>query len=225
MNIIKTLYNNYIFERIFHTTAYSLKKELKSCESVLDLGCGPDSPIQHCNNLKYTVGIEAYKPYLKTSKRKKIHNKYINKNLSDLKFTENSFDAVIMIEVLEHLPKETGKLIIKNAGKWAKKKVIITTPNGFIKQEEIDGNPLQKHLSVWTVSDMNKLGFKSKGLAGFKFLRQEKDENTMGDNILVSIKYKPKIFWFIIATLSQTFIYYIPNLAFELFCVKNKNEK
>jgi hypothetical protein len=33
-----------------------LKKELRGCESVLDLGCGGDSPMQKCS-VKYSLGV------------------------------------------------------------------------------------------------------------------------------------------------------------------------
>ena len=101
------------------------------------------------------------------------------------------------------------------------KKIIITTPNGFIPQKEVDFNPLQKHKSGWTVKEMKKLGFTTKGLAGLKFLRDNSEKETMNDNNLTaSIKYSPKLFWFTFATFSQIFTYLFPEKAFELFCVK-----
>jgi hypothetical protein len=170
------------------------------------------------------VGVEAYKPYLTSSRRKKIHSEYLNENILNIDFPKNTFDAVIMIEVLEHLSKEDGKKIIKRAKKWAKKKVIITTPNGFVKQASLDGNKLQNHLSGWSVSFLNKLGFSVHGLSGIKVLRQEASNSSMGDDLTVSIRFRPKLFWFIIAALSQSATYHFPNSAFELFSVY-KNEQ
>lgn len=221
-DLINKLHKSKILGRVFHTLDYCLQRELKDCESVLDLGCGPSSPLQHCKNIKYSVGVEAFGPYLKESQAKKIHNEYISKNIRELDFPENSFDAVIMIEVLEHLSENVGLDIIKKAEKWAKKKIIISSPNGFINQKEVDNNPLQKHLSGWKENKMRDLGFKCQGLAGFKFLRQEVKNDTMGDDLMTSIRFKPRFFWFIVATLSQIIIYYFPRLAFELFSVKNK---
>jgi hypothetical protein len=42
----------------------------------------------------------------------------------------------------------------------------------------------------------------------------------MGDDLFVSIKIRPRPFWFAVATLSQLLTYYYPPLAFELFSVK-----
>jgi SAM-dependent methyltransferase len=188
----------------------------------LDLGCGPSSPLRHCSWIKYSVGVEAFKPYLEKSKEKKIHTKYLYEKIENLDFPENSFDAVIMIDVLEHLPKETALSVLIKAEKWAKKKVILSTPNGFVGQPIIDENPYQKHQSGWACQEMARLGFRCHGLAGLKFLRKGKEEGAdMGDDLTVSIRFKPRLLWFAIATVSQLFTYYFPNLAFELFCIKH----
>ncbi len=221
-NLISRIYHNKFFSRIFHTSVYCLQRELKGCRSVLDLGCGPNSPLQYCRNIKYSVGVEPFKPYLKESKKRKIHDKYLNKKIEELDFPENSFDAVIIIEVLEHLSKNMGLKIIEKAEEWAKNKVIITTPNGYLPQKKIDKNPLQKHLSGWSMAEFRKYGYHIFGLAGPKFLRKESEENTMDANLLSPVRYRPQLFWFLLITLSQTFVYFFPNLAFELFCVKEK---
>ena len=69
--LYSALYHNKFLEKIFHTTVYNLKRDLKDCKSVLDLGCGKDSPLQYCKSIKYSVGVEAFKPSLEASKSKK----------------------------------------------------------------------------------------------------------------------------------------------------------
>jgi ubiquinone/menaquinone biosynthesis C-methylase UbiE len=223
MIIINVLYKSKVLGNIFHTLDFCLQRELQNCESVLDLGCGPSSPIKNCRNIKYSVGVEAFKPYMDRSKNKNIHTEYLEKKIEEVNFPDNSFDAVIMIEVLEHLPKETGMKILEKAEKWAKKKVIVSSPNGFLPQKKVDENLLQEHLSGWDAQEMNSLGFNCRGLAGFKFLWQEIESDTMDSSQLQRIRFRPKIFWFIIASLSQIIIYYLPTLGFELLSVKNKN--
>ena len=71
MNLVSSIYHNKLFETIFPTHVYVLKQELKDCESVLDLGCGPDSPLQYCSNVQHSVGVEAFQPYLEESKKNK----------------------------------------------------------------------------------------------------------------------------------------------------------
>lgn len=217
---IDKIYHTRIFARIFHTVIYCLQEELKDCESVLDLGCGPSSPLQYVKNIKYSIGVEAFKPYLEESKRRKIHTEYIKKRIEEVDFPEKSFDAVILIEVLEHLPEETGYAILEKAERWAKKKVIVSTPNGFLSQNEYDGNPFQKHLSGWSIGTMKRLGFECRGLSGFKWLRQEAPDEIAEGDFMASIKKHPKFFWFVVATLSQLITYPFPKYAFELFCTR-----
>ena len=224
MNLVSTIYHNELTEAIFPTLVSVLKEELKDCESVLDLGCGPNSPLQYCTNIKHSVGVEAFQPYLEKTQEKKIHSEYLDKNIADLDFEDNSFDAVILMEVIEHMEESEGLETLKKFEKWARKKVIVSNPNGFFPQKVVDNNPMQVHLSGWDIPKMKALGFnRFKGLAGLKYLRAEIDHDTMGDNLFISIKYKPKFFWFIIATLSQILTFRLPNLAFGLFCVKMKD--
>ncbi len=212
------LYHNKLLEKIFHTTVYNLKRDLKDCRSVLDLGCGKDSPIQYCKSIEYSMGVEAFEPSLETSKLRKIHSEYITDNILNVDFEKDSFDAVIIIEVIEHLDKNDALNLIERANKWAKKRVIITTPNGFLSQNVYDSNVLQNHLSGFNVKELKDLSFKVYGSAGLKFLYSEQKNKK---NEIVWIR-KPVFFWTIIAGISRLFTYYLPNYAFELYGVRNK---
>jgi len=220
--LINKIYHTRFFSCLFPTTIFCLRKNLRDCESVLDLGCGSSSPLQFCKNIKHGTGVEIFKPYLEASREKKIHAEYIESKIEDVNFPEKSFDAVLMIELLEHLPEETGHKMLEKAGKWARKKVIVSTPNGFLPQGAYDGNPFQKHLSGWSLKRMESLGFRCRGLSGLKFLRQTNPAGISSNqnDFMASIRLRPKFFWFVAATLSQTAIYYFPKHAFEIFCVK-----
>ena len=54
--------------------------------------------------------------------KKQIHREYVSKINRDLDFEENSFDAVIMLEVIEHLEEQEGLEVLKKPEKWAIKK-------------------------------------------------------------------------------------------------------
>jgi len=71
-------------------------------------------------------------------------------------FKENSFDCVLASDVIEHFSKEEGYKLIEMMEKIARRKVIIYTPNGFLKQGEYDNNPWQVHKSGWNVKEMKK---------------------------------------------------------------------
>jgi hypothetical protein len=217
---IQRLYRWRPLAAAFHTLSYCLEKELSDCETALDLGCGPSSPLQYCKNLRHTVGVEPFKPYYDRAKAAGTHSELLNVAVQDLDFPPNSFDAVVLIGVIEHMKEEDALQTLHLAERWAKKKVIVTSPNGFLPQKPVDGNALQEHLSGWPVPAMRKLGFRSHGLAGLKFLRQETDSDTMGEDILVTIRLHPRPLWFVIATLSQIVTYYVPTFAFDIFSVK-----
>ena len=198
-----------IYFKIFPPWENILKKELSNCNSVLDIGCGPNSRIQIAD-VPYSVGVELFEPYIQKSKEKGIHNKYINADIRKVDFEPNSFDVVMCIDVLEHLTKEEGEDLIKRMEKWASKKVIIFTPNGHVLQEEYDNNPLQLHKSGWECHELEELGFKVYGVAGWKALLGPKGE----------FKYKPPILWKIVSDITQKIPYHYPTLSFEVLAFK-----
>ena len=219
--IIERLRKNRKFAALIPTLDSELSKLLSGCLSVLDLGCGPKSPLGALNHLEKRVGVEPFGPYLELARASSTHDEFYQKLITDLDFEPESFDAVIMIDVIEHMTEEDGLAAMKLAEKWARKKVIINSPNGFIAQKSLDGNHLQEHKSGWSYSRMKELGYHSRGLAGPKWLRQEVEAETMGDDLMTSIRFRPRFFWFVIATLLQPIVYRIPQFAFSLMSVKS----
>lgn len=191
--------------------------QLRNCRSVLDVGCGNDSPLGRIKKTFYSEGIDVFKKSITTSKRNRIHDKYTLGNIMDIDtyYKPKSFDAVIALDVIEHFDKKDGISIIKKMGKIAREKVIILTPNGFYHQDHLDNNPYQIHRSGWIVKDMQKFGYKVYGLWGIKTIR--------GEN--AQIKYKPWFFWAFIALISEPFIFYFPHLSFDIFAVKTFTTK
>lgn len=198
-----------VSKRLFPDWVEHLKKELAGCDTVLDLGCGHSSALRHCN-VTFTVGAEIFEPYLEESKKKAIHNQYIKADIRKVEFKPKSFDAVIAIEVLEHLMKHEGYELLKKMEGWARKKVIITTPNQYLWQDGHDSNPFQEHKSRWNSVELKSLGFKVYGIGGWKELRGYKG----------SPKYKPAFLWDRISALTQKVTYFYPRLAFQLFAIK-----
>lgn len=221
MKLFNSLYHSQFLSSLIPTTTSLLQKELNDCYHVLDLGCGPSSPIQYCLNIKSSLGVDNHLPYLKTSKKKRIHNQYYQKDLKDLDFPPNSFDAVIMISVIEHLNKKDALRLLKKAERWAKNKVIITTPNGYWPQDHADDNIYQEHLSEWNINDYKTLNYTYFGLSGLKILWKAGKNNSIEDSLYTLIRFQPKIIWFILIALSQIITYKIPKLALQLFAVKN----
>ena len=221
VNLIDFLRKSSIIGKLIPTLDTELGRNLRNCQSVLDLGCGPNSPLGALATVSRRVGVEPFGPYLELAKARGTHDEFHQKLITELEFEPDSFDAVIMIDVIEHMTEEDGLVAMKLAEKWARKKVVINSPNGFIAQKSLDGNPLQEHKSGWSYARMKELGYFSRGLAGPKLLRQEVEAETMGDDLLTSIRFRPRFFWFVIATMLQPVTYRIPKFAFSLMSVKS----
>ena len=202
--------------RFIFPLQYLLLRELMSCKSILDLGCGRHSMVPIAPSPIYKVGVELFESAYQEAFQSGRHDKVIQTDLMQVQFEEKSFDAVVMLDVLEHLTKEEGELLIHRMEQWARKKIIIFTPNGFVHQECYDHNPLMEHKSGWKNEEFVKKDFKTYGVRGFKFLYPSSvhpDEE------------KPTL-WSRLCDLTQALTYFIPNHSFQLFCVKTfKPEK
>lgn len=191
-----------------------LEKEIiNDCQTLLDVGCGASSPIQKfTRKLRHTVGVDCFPEALSKSRAAGIHREYKLADVLSLdeNFAPRSFDCVVALDLIEHLSKADGLRLITAMEKIAKKKIIIFTPNGFLPQNEYDGNPNQVHLSGWTAAEIKKLGFRVMGINGWKPLRGEYS----------LIKWRPKWFWTPISWLSQLVVTNQPERAFQLLCIK-----
>jgi len=183
-----------------------LQRETRGAESILDLGCGNNSPVQFLP-IPQKVGVDAYAPYIEN---KSIHSQYILDDIRTVRFPRKSFDIVLASEVIEHLEKYEGLLLLDRIEEFASKKVIVTTPNGFVQQESFDGNGKQEHKSGWTVSDFRQRGYRVYGMSGCKCFR-----NKHGKLLFHNYPYV------LMADVSQVVCRYFPSVAFQLFAVKN----
>jgi 2-polyprenyl-3-methyl-5-hydroxy-6-metoxy-1,4-benzoquinol methylase len=186
-----------------------------SCASLLDVGCGFNSPVQHlCHRPACMVGIDGFLPAIDQSRAKRIHDEYHEMSLRDIDrvFGPESFDCILASDVIEHFPEEDALDLISQMEKVARRKIIIFTPNGFLPQGEEYGNPFQRHLSGWTVKQMETMGYRVIGIEGIKSLRGE----------MARIRWHPEHFWLMISLLSQAVVRDHPAHAFRLLCFKEK---
>lgn len=191
------------------TYALTLSSELACYNSVLDIGCGTASPIRFFT-FQRSVGLDAYGPALNEARKRKTHTKYVKAASGRiLRLFKKEFDAVVALDLIEHLDKNDGYQLINDMKKLAKKKVIIFTPNGFLPQYA-KKNKYQIHKSGWTTDDFTRKGFHVKGMLGPKFLRS-------GGH---GITKKPFIFWALFSEIAQfTYIKTRPEKAAALLAV------
>jgi hypothetical protein len=205
---IESFYWNF-YVKIFPELVVLLRRELKDCESFLELGCGNNSPVRYFSRNFKSVGVDSFKPYLEKSKKMGIHDEYFLMDVRNLKFKRKSFDAVLALDLIEHLTKSEGEKLLTDMERIARKKVIIFTPNGFLEQHEYDGNIRQVHKSGWTVSEMRKKGYKIFGVNGIKLLKGRG-----------RFKQSRNLAIWVISDITQLFTYHLPEYAFQLLCVK-----
>lgn len=203
------------FEPFYDEYTKELEKAVAGrCESLLDVGCGAESPIAgFSSKIPLTVGVDAHAKSIEQARARGIHKQYHVMNVKEIaqKFPLKSFDIVLLSDVIEHLPKEEGLELMRSAESLAKKRVIIFTPNGFLKQIPVDDNPHQLHLSGWQPQEMKRFGYRILGINGLRFLRTE----------YARIAWKPRFLWGKVSLLSQLIARPFPSLAFQLLCVKD----
>lgn len=98
-------------------------------ESVLDIGCGDGLLLKELLNkgkVKRAVGLDASPNALDLAKKNGIDCRIFN-IVEPLPFSDNSFDTVLLIDVMEHLFEP--ELVLKEAVRIAKNNVFISVPN------------------------------------------------------------------------------------------------
>jgi SAM-dependent methyltransferase len=204
-----------LFRRLFKYYVNLLEKEIiGSCQTLLDVGCGANSPIKRFSGkLQYSVGVDIFEPSVIVSQGANIHTEYRVMDTLQIgsHFQERSFDCVLASDLIEHLSKEDGLRLIAMMEKIARKKVIIFTPNGFLPQSEYGGNRFQVHLSGWGVEEMRCMGYRVIGVGGWRSLRDE----------CAYVVRRPTLFWERVSLLTQPVIKNYPEYAFQILCVKD----
>lgn len=190
----------------------TMRKQLEGCESCLDIGCGPGSPVQHLKFAQST-GVEAYEPALEEARRSKTHSEYSSASAAELKhhFSENQFDCCVALDLIEHLTKDQGRKLIRDMERIARKKILLFTPNGFLHQSRHDDD-LQEHLSGWTAGEMRSLGFRVIGMHGWKALRGEQHAHRLKPAALSGI---------LSAVTHSLWTRWFPTHAAAILCVKD----
>jgi len=186
---------------------------LPGCQSLLDVGCGAYSPIKEFSGaIPRRVGVDGYLPSIEKAKEQGIHTDYRQSNLMDVDalFPAGEFDVVVALDVIEHFEKEQGRSLIQKLETLARKRIVLFTPNGFVRQEPTDGNQYQRHLSGWTVEEMRAMGYSVYGINGYKTWRGE----------FAEISRRPKKLFLWLSRISERFVYRRPEKAFQILCVK-----
>ena len=104
-------------------------------------------------------GIEAFCDYLTPVHEYCYNNVMLGDALELLPtISDNSYEMVIAIDILEHFTKTDGILFLNQIHRIASKSVVISTPKKFTEQE-IEANPYENHRSQWGKNELIASGF------------------------------------------------------------------
>lgn len=108
------------------------KQELKN-KSLLDIGCGGGWLISKLSksNLKKTTGVDPNQKAIESAKKENKKSIFKVAPAENLPFKDNSFDIITMFDSLEHVPKESEQIALKEVSRVLKKggSLLLSTPN------------------------------------------------------------------------------------------------
>lgn len=147
----------------------------KGIGSWVDLGCGEGNLLKDINIIpREGLGVDVL-----DSKFTYLPCNFLYRRMSIFDFVRDSitkkskFDLITAFDVVEHIEKNKSLKLLGDLKKIADV-VIISTPNGFLKQDadthpEFKDNPYQWHRCGFTVPDFLNLGFDTFLLKNYHF--------------------------------------------------------
>lgn len=146
----------------------------KEGESVLDVGCCGghfyDTLKEYAGDVKYT-GVDITKAYIEVAKANFPDVPFLNADIRDLPFADNSFDHILCLFVLPHLGKDGIAAAMKELTRIARKNIFIA---GYFSSERINGHQVSEAedgtksdfiYDIFALKEINAPGWKTYILA------------------------------------------------------------
>lgn len=120
--LVKAGYNqcakNYADNRdLFKNQKYleDLARELPAGAKILDIGCGSGIPIDKFLFEKgfKVIGVDISEEMISLAKKNLPGNEYLVKDMAEIDFPVNSFDAVVSFYAIFHIPREEHLALLK----------------------------------------------------------------------------------------------------------------
>lgn len=143
--------------------------KIQHVDVVLDLG--PGICPQPLVEAYVHICVEAHRPYLERLKRESANDpRYVLINApwdqAIERLPDKSVDTVFALDFIEHLEKEDGLRMLREAERVARVQIVVFTPLGFYPQSYddprkpdrwgMDGGYWQTHRSGWTPEDFGE---------------------------------------------------------------------
>jgi len=96
---------------------------------------------------------------------RKIYDDVVLADARYLPFREgSSFDIVTCLELIEHIPKREGIVLLRNLSALASKKLVVSTPSYFFELPAPSNGVGYGHVSFYSPKELKELGFETHGL-------------------------------------------------------------
>jgi SAM-dependent methyltransferase len=188
-----------------------LARETAGSASVLDVGCGQGGPMVRVPKPPRLVGLDGHAASIERLRAKALYDELICAPLAAGSIAPGAYDTVVCLDVIEHFEKPEALALIAAMESWARRKVVLATPNGFLPQRPYDDNPFQEHKCGFSVAELRGLGYRVRGTGGPKPLRGEE----------AVLRFWPKPLWHRISGALQPLTWAWPQAAFGLLAVKD----
>lgn len=152
---------------------YYVSEATKNGESLLSLCCGIGLELTGLTTPN-VVAVDLAPQYLEQIKDRCPQATTVQSDALEYakEQPDNSFDVISIIDGIEHMDKKSGKQLIKEMKRIAKKKILLFTPqgpgeDGYLKNEPhnawgVEGaDHFQTHKSGWTVEELQDAGFET----------------------------------------------------------------
>ena len=100
-------------------------------------------------------GIEGHAAYL-TEMHRFLYNEIHIGDAGALMKTLPNYDLIFLGDIIEHFEKAAGVEMLRDACARANKSVIVSTPKFETEQEDLCGNELERHRSLWSEADFKQ---------------------------------------------------------------------
>lgn len=110
-------------------------------------------------------GIEIYAKYISQIQRNIYDQIYIG-NASEIIDSLESYEIILLLDVIEHLSKKEGENLLKKLSRKASKALIVSTPPYNYEQCALYNNCHETHKSVWIPDDFKEYKNKKYKLFG-----------------------------------------------------------
>jgi len=105
------------------------------------------------------VGIDIWYPYIKRLKQFNVYDALILCDARYPPFRERCFHIILACEILEHIEKVEMDDFLLQLERLYKKRLIVSTPDGFQCSIPRDDNPFQEHISGISSKELIDKGF------------------------------------------------------------------